>query len=234
MGKWTQRAEMTEFSPPPRSCEVQKWPTFAGYGFTLHNNKELGAQTIGGVDEKSPAAAAGLKKGDIIIEINGVNITRENHAQIVARIKASGDCTLFLVADRECKDYHDREGIIITCSMPNVIYLSSKRPQMSSSHHQSESEDSDGQVEVPEKKVSAPPPLVETSSSSSSSYSSEEEEEEEEAPKVVVPPPVPAQEAKPTLQTAITEETSSSSSEEEEEVEEKKVVPPLVHHPKQD
>ena len=55
------------------------------------------------MDEKSPAGAAGLKKGDIIIEINGVNITRENHAQIVARIKASGDCTLFLVADQECK-----------------------------------------------------------------------------------------------------------------------------------
>ena len=57
----------------------------------------------GAVEEKSPAGAAGLKKGDIIIEINGVNITRENHAQIVARIKASGDCTLFLVADQECK-----------------------------------------------------------------------------------------------------------------------------------
>ena len=57
----------------------------------------------GAVDEKSPAAAAGLKKGDIIIEINGVNVTRENHGQIVARIKASGDSTVFLVADRECR-----------------------------------------------------------------------------------------------------------------------------------
>ena len=55
------------------------------------------------MDEKSPAAAAGLKKGDIIIEINGVNVTRENHSQIVARIKASGDSTVLLVADRECR-----------------------------------------------------------------------------------------------------------------------------------
>ena len=35
----------------------------------------------GNVDENSPAAAAGLKTGDIIIEINGVNVTRENHGQ---------------------------------------------------------------------------------------------------------------------------------------------------------
>ena len=115
-----QSGDVMEFSPPPRSCQVHKWPDFNGYGFTLHNNKELGVQSIGrsgshppqhmyradiagGVDEKSPAAAAGLKKGDIIIEINGANVTRENHSQIVARIKASGDSTLFLVADKECK-----------------------------------------------------------------------------------------------------------------------------------
>ena len=36
-----------EFAPPPRSCQVSKWPDFNGYGFTLHNNKELGIQSIG-------------------------------------------------------------------------------------------------------------------------------------------------------------------------------------------
>ena len=55
------------------------------------------------MDENSPAAAAGLMKGDIIIEINGVNVTRENHYQVMNRIKASGNSTVFLVRDKEGK-----------------------------------------------------------------------------------------------------------------------------------
>ena len=92
-----------EFAPPPRSCEVTKWPEVQGYGFTLHNNKETRLQGIGKVDPGSPAQAAGLKPRDIIIEINGTNVTRETHKQIVERIKSSGESTTFLVVDQECK-----------------------------------------------------------------------------------------------------------------------------------
>ena len=37
-----------EFAPPARSCHVTKWPEFQGYGFTLHHNKKLEVQEIGG------------------------------------------------------------------------------------------------------------------------------------------------------------------------------------------
>ena len=37
-----------EFAPPARSCHVTKWPEFQGYGFTLHHNKKLDVQEIGG------------------------------------------------------------------------------------------------------------------------------------------------------------------------------------------
>ena len=103
----------------------------------------------GAVDEKSPAAAAGLKKGDIIIEINGVNVTRENHGQLVARIKNSGNMAVFLVADKECwvrylflisdnngryyyQDYYHRQNLVISSSLSNVIRLSSERSELSS------------------------------------------------------------------------------------------------------
>ena len=33
----------------------------------------------------SPAAAGGLRLGDTIIEINGVNVMREKHSQVVNR-----------------------------------------------------------------------------------------------------------------------------------------------------
>merc|ERR1711910_163058 len=144
---------------------------------------------------------AGLKKGDIIIEINGANVTRENHSQIVARIKASGDSTLFLVADKECKDYHHREGIVITSSLPNVIHLSSKRSFPV-------------REETGEEREAPPPPPA---AEESSYYSSEEEEVPETvSQKVAAPPPVPAQETKPTQPPV---DTPSSSSEEEEEEE---------------
>ena len=55
----------------------------------------------GRVDKNSPAAAAGLKKGDIIVEINGVNVTEASFGQLQSMIK-DRESTVFLVADREC------------------------------------------------------------------------------------------------------------------------------------
>merc|ERR1711963_991348 len=145
------------FAPPPRSCEVTKWPEVQGYGFTLHNNKETRLQGIGKVDPGSPAQAAGLKPRDIIIEINGTNVTRETHKQIVERIKSSGESTTFLVVDQECKDYHDQHGNVISSSMPNGVHLSSARnkadSRKSSLASSSESEDEDEGHESEEEEV---------------------------------------------------------------------------------
>ena len=55
-----------------------------GYGFTLANNKLTKLPEIGKVDPGSPAAAAGLKPKDIIIEINGHNVLEESHNQRVS------------------------------------------------------------------------------------------------------------------------------------------------------
>ena len=66
----------------PRLCHLQKWPDFDGYGFNLHADKSRAGQFVGKVDDGSPAEAAGLKEGDRIIEVNGVNIANENHRQV--------------------------------------------------------------------------------------------------------------------------------------------------------
>merc|ERR1712066_948068 len=114
----------------------------------------------------------GLRIGDIIIEINGANVTRENHTQVVERIKASGDTTVFLVADNECKEYHDREDKLICSSLPYVIHLSSSRSGDQMREH------SDDEEKAAEEEMSQPvrvqsPPKASTRSTKGSKSKSQ-------------------------------------------------------------
>jgi predicted metalloprotease with PDZ domain len=61
---------------------------FQGYGFNLHAERDSVGQFIGEIHDDSPADAASLKEGDILIEVNGTNIEHEMHHQVIKRIKA--------------------------------------------------------------------------------------------------------------------------------------------------
>ncbi len=82
-----------------RLCHVIKVEDFDGYGFNLHAEKGKQGQYIGKVDDGSPAERSGLKQGDRIIEVNGVNIGNETHKQVVQRIKAIASEVQLLVVD---------------------------------------------------------------------------------------------------------------------------------------
>lgn len=82
-----------------RLCHVIKRDDFDGYGFNLHAEKGKPGQYIGKVDDNSPAEASGLRQGDRIIEVNGVNIGNETHKQVVQRIKAIANEVRLLVVD---------------------------------------------------------------------------------------------------------------------------------------
>lgn len=82
-----------------RSCHVIKRADFDGYGFNLHAEKGKAGQYIGKVDDNSPAEEAGLRQGDRIIEVNGVNIGNETHKEVVQRIKAIANEVRLLVVD---------------------------------------------------------------------------------------------------------------------------------------
>ncbi|XP_037042377.1 Na(+)/H(+) exchange regulatory cofactor NHE-RF1 [Bradysia coprophila] len=82
-----------------RLCHVIKVDDFDGYGFNLHAEKGKQGQYIGKVDDGSPAERSGLKQGDRIIEVNGVNIGNETHKQVVQRIKAIASEVQLLVVD---------------------------------------------------------------------------------------------------------------------------------------
>lgn len=52
----------------PRLCHM--WKGENGYGFNLHSKKSTQGQFIRAVDEDSPAARAGLKAQDKIVQVN--------------------------------------------------------------------------------------------------------------------------------------------------------------------
>ncbi|KAK3911035.1 Na(+)/H(+) exchange regulatory cofactor NHE-RF2 [Frankliniella fusca] len=110
-------------APVARLCHIVKWAHFDGYGFNLHAEKGKPGQFIGKVDEGSPAEAAGLREGDRIVEVNGVNIANENHKQVVQRIKQVDDETKLLVVDEEADKYFKTHDVVIKSSLPNVVNL---------------------------------------------------------------------------------------------------------------
>eukprot|EP00092_Neocalanus_flemingeri_P078682 GFUD01097920.1.p1 GENE.GFUD01097920.1~~GFUD01097920.1.p1 ORF type:complete len:248 (+),score=77.07 GFUD01097920.1:61-804(+) len=115
--------------PQPRQCLVKKWPDFDGYGFNLHAEKNKPGQFIGKIDPGSPAEAAGLKEGDRIVEVNGVNVNQENHKQVVQRIKAVLNETNLLVVDKKCEEFHKQNEIIVKSSLSYVLHLSSEKEE---------------------------------------------------------------------------------------------------------
>ncbi|XP_075880188.1 Na(+)/H(+) exchange regulatory cofactor NHE-RF2 isoform X1 [Nelusetta ayraudi] len=86
----------------PRLCVMTK--DDGGYGFHLHGEKGKSGQFIRKVEAGSPAEAAGLRAGDRLVAVNGVNVERETHHQVVQRIKAVENRTRLLVVDPETHD----------------------------------------------------------------------------------------------------------------------------------
>ncbi|GFO39628.1 Na(+)/h(+) exchange regulatory cofactor nhe-rf1 [Plakobranchus ocellatus] len=132
----------------PRLCHVVKWSDFPGYGFNLHAEKGKAGQFIGQVDDGSPAQAGGLKEGDRIVEVNGVNIGNENHQQVVTRIKSGGDETRLLVVDIETDNYYKEQKKVIKGDLPEVKSFSASRNEVTQPEPEPE----------PEPEVSEEPP----------------------------------------------------------------------------
>lgn len=63
----------------PRLCIMAK--TENGYGFHLHGEKGKSGQYIRKVETGSPAEASGLRAGDRVVAVNGVNVEKETHHQ---------------------------------------------------------------------------------------------------------------------------------------------------------
>lgn len=93
-----------------------------GYGFNLHGERNVQAgQSISAVDDGSEAQKAGLRVGDKVIEVNGMNIENMSHGDVVKRIKMNSNEVTLLVCDHITEAYLKQEGRPITADMANLM-----------------------------------------------------------------------------------------------------------------
>lgn len=96
-------------APLPRLCCLEKGPN--GYGFHLHGEKGKVGQFIRLVEPGSPAEKAGLLAGDRLVEVNGENVEKETHQQVVSRIRAALNSVRLLVVDPETDEQLKKLGV---------------------------------------------------------------------------------------------------------------------------
>uniref|UniRef100_A0A8K9UMU3 Na(+)/H(+) exchange regulatory cofactor NHE-RF n=1 Tax=Oncorhynchus mykiss TaxID=8022 RepID=A0A8K9UMU3_ONCMY len=92
-----------------------------GYGFHLHGEKGKNGQFIRKVEPASSAEASGLRPGDRVIEVNGGNVEKDTHHQVVQRIKAVEHETRLLVVDRETDEY--LRSLRLVCTEEMAVHL---------------------------------------------------------------------------------------------------------------
>ncbi|NXG47334.1 NHRF1 protein, partial [Psilopogon haemacephalus] len=83
--------------PAARLCRLERGPD--GYGFHLHGEKGKPGQFIRLVEAGSPAERSGLRAGDRLLEVDGENVERESHQQVVERIRAAAGAVSLLVVE---------------------------------------------------------------------------------------------------------------------------------------
>ncbi|NXC85011.1 NHRF1 protein, partial [Cercotrichas coryphoeus] len=88
--------------PAARLCRLERGPD--GYGFHLHGEKGKPGQFIRLVEAGSPAERSGLRAGDRLVEVDGENVEKESHQQVVERIRAAAGTVSLLVVDSTAED----------------------------------------------------------------------------------------------------------------------------------
>ncbi|KAE8299207.1 Na(+)/H(+) exchange regulatory cofactor NHE-RF3 [Larimichthys crocea] len=96
----------------PKLCRMEK--TSASYGFHLNGIQGVNGQYIMDVVKGGAAHRAGLVNGDIVVEVNGINVEQSSHEEAVEIIHRSGSSLEMLVAKRSVYEQLKAKGVSIT------------------------------------------------------------------------------------------------------------------------
>ena len=84
-----------------RLCTLIRKDSTIGYGFNLYKKKNTVGQFIGTVEKDSLAEVAGLNEGDMLVEVNEVNVIHDSHKEVVQRIRELPNKVTLLVEGSE-------------------------------------------------------------------------------------------------------------------------------------
>ncbi|XP_075416614.1 Na(+)/H(+) exchange regulatory cofactor NHE-RF3 isoform X1 [Tenrec ecaudatus] len=97
----------------PRECKLSKQEG-QSYGFFLRIEKDTDGHLVRVVEKGSPAEAAGLQDGDRVLRINGVFVDKEEHMQVVDRVRKSGNSVNLLVLDGKAYERAVKKQVDLT------------------------------------------------------------------------------------------------------------------------
>ena len=109
---------MEEEVSVPRLCFMMRGDV--GYGFNLHGEKGVVGQYISAVEEGESADKSGLCVGDRVIEVNGINVEKCKHREVVQRIRSDPEKTTILVVDQLTDKYLAKIGRPVTAELANL------------------------------------------------------------------------------------------------------------------
>ncbi|XP_031725438.1 Na(+)/H(+) exchange regulatory cofactor NHE-RF3 [Anarrhichthys ocellatus] len=97
IGTWLATAKYLPHKP--RIIQLTKGPD--GYGFLLKEKKNQAGHFIKDIDRGSPAEKAGVKEMDRLVAVDGKEVDRCSHEQVVDKIRQSGNKCCLLVVDKD-------------------------------------------------------------------------------------------------------------------------------------
>ncbi|XP_028657032.1 Na(+)/H(+) exchange regulatory cofactor NHE-RF3 [Erpetoichthys calabaricus] len=99
----------------PKLCKLEK--TTSGFGFHLNAIRGTPGHFLKEVVMGSPAEQSGLVDDDILVEVNGVNVEKKSHEEVVEMIRSAGSKIEMLVAEKTVYNYFTEKNIPITTAL---------------------------------------------------------------------------------------------------------------------